>query len=75
MLCFPVCKFNHSHGHQYRPYRLNYINRNGAAERAGGGCLVRKSFDTVQTAVFHGFPSPFPIRAPHFTPIFFASLK
>lgn len=75
MLCFPVCKFNHSRGHQYRPCRLNYINRNGAAKRAGSGCLVRKSFDTVQAAVFHGFTSPFSIHTPHFTPIFFASLK
>ncbi len=75
MFCFPVCKFNHSHGHQYYPSRLNYINRNGAAERAGGGGLVRKSFDTVQTADCHGFLLSFSIHTTHFTPIFFASLK
>ncbi len=75
MLCFPVCKFNHSHGQQCCPSELNYPNRRDGQKSAGYGKQTPQRFEAVQAAVFHGFPSPFSIRAPHFTPIFFASLK
>lgn len=37
MLCFPVCKFNHSGGQQYCPLESNYPNRRDGQKSAGYG--------------------------------------
>ena len=46
MLCFPVCKFNHSHGQQCCPSELNYPNRRDGQKSAGYGKQTRTKIQT-----------------------------